>query len=448
MVKISQEPHACYELLSNEPAMNDFTSIITYYEKVRNTQASRALSKASYKNLYERAVEVVKYNQWMMGRIGEVNKQVKLIVDSPDRPEDFVEQHVDDEIFDSLDKGYVNISKAVMKYQIEKDPTPLKQIKKLAKIILFKDQSDTQIAIMVTANHTIADGATLYSIYRLLDRKLPLVTLKREGVSNFMTQIAEHTSIISGGQKVKKAADEKGVKRREKNLLALFNEPIDRWMMSCVWAGLKNIFRKKVEINTFVYEVKNAEVEKLKNMYAQFPGTEFVSTNDILTSWFANTHKSMETLFMAVNLRNRIPNITDDHAGNYLQLALFDRENIRTPAKVREYLQKLLKPGFDWKPPSSKVMNRYPTSMHTNWVGFYHHIQLEGYNQELHLPVFTPEPYTERICGLTFANSANMITFRPYPGHTAVMIVNGLVKEITADFLEAEQILGCKIIGV
>jgi hypothetical protein len=67
-------------------------------------------------------------------------------------------------------------------------------------------------------------------------------------------------------------------------------------------------------------------------------GVSFVSTNDVLTSWFL-TNANCPFGLMAVNVRNKIEHHTDQHAGNYENCILYHPPNdTSTPALIRRSL--------------------------------------------------------------------------------------------------------------
>merc|ERR1712224_11697 len=85
---------------------------------------------------------------------------------------------------------------------------------------------------------------------------------------------------------------------------------------------LKRMFAGK-KTRVFRGFIDREKIAKLKDD-AQSKGTvPFVSTNDIITSAFckgARTH----TCFMAVNLRERMSGLGENHAGNYVKCMMFD----------------------------------------------------------------------------------------------------------------------------
>jgi len=81
--------------------------------------------------------------------------------------------------------------------------------------------------------------------------------------------------------------------------------------------------------SVMVYDFKNEwfEEEKKKNVDED---TAFVSSNDIACSWFFNlTKPNIGT--MVFNYRNRIQDITDNFAGNYVTQVTYQTPDYQTP---------------------------------------------------------------------------------------------------------------------
>merc|ERR1711959_679824 len=93
-------------------------------------------------------------------------------------------------------------------------------------------------------------------------------------------------------------------------------------MASYIGGAIKRtVTRKKTRVFTGLMD--GEQIAKLK-ADAQSRGTvPFVSTNDIITSAFANA-TAAHTCLMALDLRGRMNGLTEDHAGNYAKSLMFD----------------------------------------------------------------------------------------------------------------------------
>lgn len=109
----------------------------------------------------------------------------------------------------------------------------------------------------------------------------------------------------------------------------------------------------------------------------------FVSTNDLITSWFGSRFRYTS---MAINMRDRLPSLSNKLAGNYeLTLNFFDSE-IQSPVDVRRALRPKPARGCSADPlksavsrlgsdsdevPSAMELLRSDTALITNWSGFF-----------------------------------------------------------------------------
>lgn len=130
-------------------------------------------------------------------------------------------------------------------------------------------------------------------------------------------------------------------------------------------------------------------ISKLKKDYADRliskTAVSFVSSNDILTAWAFNLSNA-DIGFMAINLRNRIPEITDSHAGNYESSIAFLKSDF-IASDIRGSLQNLNKvpllPGF------LSTLFRIKSALVTSWASFYRPLFLLDCSIKYHVPVQT-----------------------------------------------------------
>ena len=90
--------------------------------------------------------------------------------------------------------------------------------------------------------------------------------------------------------------------------------------------------RRAQTLNLFT--VDENKVDEWKKNYAAVNKPKFISTNDIITAeFFSKT--DCDLMFMTVNFRDRIPNLTKEHAGNYECVIAYQREDFATPELIR-----------------------------------------------------------------------------------------------------------------
>lgn len=112
--------------------------------------------------------------------------------------------------------------------------------------------------------------------------------------------------------------------------------------------------------NAFIYEMENSQ-------------NPTQSTNDILVSWFWNTVKP-DVGMMAVNLRDRIGVVSNNHAGNYNNPISYTQDDYKTPQLIRGSLRSCRRSGVEEETGAPTVLPRaHPGlsfSIVTNWSSF------------------------------------------------------------------------------
>ncbi len=144
--------------------------------------------------------------------------------------------------------------------------------------------SPNRFAVFVSFSHILGDGYTFYEIYGMLGEKSAARSLIFERVDG-----PESENILT------KRFD--GV----------------QWIQSIgsmINIVLTLLFRR---VTATLHSIEPAWIERQKSAY-KAGGQMPISTNDILTSWFFRL-VSCDVGLMAVNLRNRCPLYTSDHAG-------------------------------------------------------------------------------------------------------------------------------------
>ena len=137
----------------------------------------------------------------------------------------------------------------------------------------------------------------------------------------------------------------------------------------------------------------------------------FVSSNDVLTSWFF-TAGNFDYGIMSVNFRGRLCGLDKTHAGNYKAGLAFWPSDFASPQGIRRSLrnppyfraERQDVPGF-----VRSVTGRVGVA--TNWASVFQELHLQNCQQLLHLPVL----------GDVQVHGA-MIIFRPQPDRLGIVL--------------------------
>lgn len=186
--------------------------------------------------------------------------------------------------------------------------------------------------------------------------------------------------------------------------------------------------------NVCVHAVDPAWIAQQKARAVEEAQVPFVSTNDVLTSWFFSEMKCDINIMLA-NFRSRTPAILDlaeHHAGNYEANVPYFPGDIEKPALIR---QSILSPENQFRArraglpvtaiPGLLTLLRNQSAIITNWASFYRDVKLptdpirdnsETYKPSLHLPIMEPN-------GLITSVWHNGIVFCPRSGEIGMLMI-------------------------
>ena len=191
------------------------------------------------------------------------------------------------------------------------------------------------------------------------------------------------------------------------------------------------VFRGKVKL-----DARYIDKEKIREWKEREAGNvDYVTTNDILTSTFSQS-VGADILLMAINLRDRVENVSSNDAGNYSLVVVHDSQSSVRPSDIRASLNSgppFKRKGNSSLPGFSKTV-KAQCSLITNWAfpTFNADIELPTSSEgavspiELHLPVYDPR-------SIAFPIS---IIFKPKAGRLG-MIYGGSPNVINQDRLAA-----------
>jgi len=264
-------------------------------------------------------------------------------------------------------------------------------------------------ALLVSMNHTLGDGHTYYKLYNMLSMDAELEALDPVRVAGFEEA---KTEVIG------------------KKESALFASAGVAFGILGTYLGTK--FGKRGPQNVCVNEVDSVWVEEEKARKAS--DVPFVSSNDVLTSWFFRQMKS-DVNIMVANFRSRRPsvlNLTDTHAGNYEANIPYFPGDVETPSLVRQSIRgtdgtfRAVRAGSpQTEIPGATKLLRNKTSIITNWATFYSDVNLQYDGQDggsgtlrpkLHFPIMESD-------GIITSVWNNAIVFRPRAGSLGVLMI-------------------------
>jgi len=331
-------------------------STITFYEGKGEEQM---------KYFEDRLIEIVRLNPWLEGRIEKVGDRVHLLhkpFQGRLHPKTLALVR-DSQLNEAMD--YEEMTDRVSNLVVKPGNETLGQDEPLFRVTIIHI-SDTKYALFFSLSHVIADGHTYYSLYHMLSMTVspqPLILAREHSFSQQLDQTMHgndtYTWFFSPGMTIN-------------ILLRLLGYPKTK------------VLRKDISKSWIA-------AQKTKHENTKTTGDSsvaFVSTNDILTSWYFTTF-GCDVGVMAMNFRNRFTGLTDHHAGNYEALVAYQSDDFTAPAAIRQSL-----PLFHRKHKASQPLPSFWASTTTSvsvlstWATFYTQIVLPHSNHLYHMPYF------------------------------------------------------------
>jgi hypothetical protein len=167
-------------------------------------------------------------------------------------------------------------------------------------------------------------------------------------------------------------------------------------------------------LQTHILSINGDEITQRKNFEKEVLSPEgFVSTNDVITSWFISTFKVSFTM-MAINLRNRLAGITEKHAGNYEHAITYGLDDAASPSIIRKSLA-TLQSRSKWIPSWWNLWGGN-NGLISNWSTFYRDISFTGAQTVLHMPLVS------LVSSVQYPLRAMAIIFKATKDKTGMML--------------------------
>lgn len=215
----------------------------------------------------------------------------------------------------------------------------------------------------------------------------------------------------------------------------------------------KNESRKsKYKVKQACYKVNLTQIDQVKKEYLmrrsdEFNDPAFISTNDILTSWFFTKNKKADNIMMSMDLRRRLSILHENLAGNYLGVKCLKKYDIKYPENVRKAVDNTFGKNLGYASiPNFKDSTKYLWGLHTNWTSFYKPLVID---ETLELENCQPmlQFNFPQIMGMEMPLNEILISYRSNDDEITVYILNG-AGAITEEDLDRDPMLSEKLYWV
>jgi hypothetical protein len=275
--------------------------------------------------------------------------------------------------------------------------------------------NDGKFILLVSMSHVLLDGTTQYQIYRMLDPSSPVLSLKPERIQSIHEKLADSKCLPGSAwlpRSIKMENNDKydwlmasNAARSTKESRALSGMPVD-----IPEDDSKLVFQ---DFSGGMFRINSSWLNEQKASFScADKEVRWISSNDVLTSWFMRTSKTSAGL-MAVNTRNRVSGLTTTHAGNYQVTFLYYPEEFADPCAIRKSVDRFSASSVT----GSKAGQGESIAFISSWTQSYKNLDLGSECRLLmHLPLLPRE-----LCPPTIFDSS-MIVFCPREGELAAIL--------------------------
>jgi len=286
----------------------------------------------------------------------------------------------------------------------------LKSKEPLFRFIVTYNSEKTKLLAVCSIHHSMGDAYTLYEIWKMFDRSKPIKLMCAERDTKFLEKMTNDMGF----------AHHWPVNKPSRSILA------KEVMAVAARNTLRSLTKPHLKRQVEYYSIASEEIDKRK--LKADDGT-FISTNDILTSWFFSKF-NITCSYEAVMLRNRVSGITDKMAGSYLGILGIRENEVKSPNSHRSYLFEILENKKKDNPWRSSVFES--GGVVSNWASFYQPVSLPNAEETFHIPLLDIARYK------LFLKEAMMFVFKSNVDETCIISFNASNKKV--DFLNEDMV--------
>jgi hypothetical protein len=334
---------------------------------------------APLNDIRERLSGIIKANPWISSRLLRQGKQY-LLKFGKTWDDSLILHHFEAISDESLSSSLplTVICKKLEGTLVSKGAAAVDRDVSLFKVTVVSNPLLKTFAVIVSSNHVLIDGRSYYHICNMLSSSGKVVPLNPFRDKQFDGELLSHS--LSA------------------RLLSSF--------IFFIRYILFMLTPKTSQIGAYAVDKRWIATEKEKHNTS----TAFVSTNDLIVSWFGVLTQP-DFLLMPINFRGRISRLEDNLAGNYIGGTIMREPQYASPGGIRNAVRSCL--SDNGVMPSILDILRFNTAIISNWTAFQEEMSLPNCRHIIHLPVF--------IVGST-RFPTTCVVFQPRDGETALLV--------------------------
>ena len=347
------------------------TTTLTWYRG--DCQAAREI-------LTSRLQQILEVNTWLGGRVkrrGIILGKVCLVYNRTAenlRATDFITTLSSSTSPISRTTPLAELAPNCRHLMLGSGPPPARQQQPLFRLSLVPCRSNPSrhFALIFAVSHVVADGFTYFRLLSMLcgNRTVQALTPQR-----ILSSPRQQAAAMGG--------------RDHYNVIGTWNVGL---IVNGILALLRSLTVGPVNTSRFAeVAVGGMDAEKKRAAAATTTTTvPFVSTNDVLTSWFLQ-NTSCKFGFMAFNWRNRLEGHTEQHAGNYENCIFYRKPDSFSASLIRESLAAFQRTQTldSHTVPGILEMAFSTMAVVSNWQSLTEPLGIQDCEQEFHMPLYT-----------------------------------------------------------
>jgi hypothetical protein len=343
--------------------------------------------KEQHAELRKRLAVVLSKNAWLNGSLApSIRTKRPIALYTPMEIGDTPILSVVNEPGLALSMGYAELMKLVSKHAVDGGQPTGDEGRLLGPVfrmtVLTGEGGDRLkfFALVISLSHTVADGFTFYSLYRMLAGTDPVERMDIHRTPHVAPPNAERMAWARSG-------------------------PMSRWSLDALLARI----RPGVLVCPLLLDAEYARARKAAHVKTE--AVPFTSANDVYTSDLLCV-LAPDCGVVMVNPRVRLPHIASrDHAGNHPDWLVLMPDEYASATAVRTALAKRVLPMRNDMLGLLRAW-RSSVAVVSSWKFGSTEFEIHGCGQLLHLPCIEGWPTRRRM----------VVLFTPRPGATAALV--------------------------
>jgi hypothetical protein len=310
-----------------------------------------------------RVSKILKANPWLAGHLIKNNGTLELVYPKAIDIEASIQKCFLTIKAPPKNSSYTKLGEHFNNYVIKDAQKASNTKAPLMQLVItpLEESNNNSFILFFSLSHTIADGHTYYQILNMLSSDHDIIGLNVKRKHELSPMMKEAIGI------------------QNHNYLFGYTHILN--------ALKSSLSLQKTKCFAFYLDTKKIKEQKALHK------TPAISTNDIFVSYFTKlTNIDLNT--MAINFRDKLPNLAQTDAGNYESILCFDNKNLQASDVRKTLIKGTPYQSFSHQLPHFLKGVFCKMGLITNWSQFSKELNIDGAKEELHLPLtYTSFPY-------------------------------------------------------